>query len=108
MVTDLNNTGKRKRICSKHKITTIENDNILLSEKGTHNKLRRYSDSDSPCLPAKYTSKMSTLQSPEKSHPNKTNDIKTSQISHDYDALVQNVIASPESPANDFIKFNSS
>ena len=39
MVTDLNNTGKRKRICSKHKITTSENDNILLSEKGTHNKL---------------------------------------------------------------------
>ena len=33
MVTDLNNTGKRKRIYTKHKITTSENDNILLPEK---------------------------------------------------------------------------
>ena len=35
MVTDLNNTGKRKRIYTKHKITTSENDHILLSEKET-------------------------------------------------------------------------
>ena len=55
--------------------------------------LRRYSDSDSPYLPPKYTSKNSTLQSPKKTHPNNINDVKTSQISHDYDALVQNVIA---------------
>ena len=55
MVTDLNNTGKRKRIYTKHKSTTSENDNILLSEKGTQNKMRRYSDSDSPYLPPKYT-----------------------------------------------------
>ena len=33
MVTDLNNTGKRKRIYTKHKSTTSENDNILLSAK---------------------------------------------------------------------------
>ena len=102
MVTDLNNTGKRKRIYSKHKITTKEIDKILLSEIGTHNILRRYPDSDSPYLPPKYTSKMSTLQSSEKTHPNNNNDIKTPQISHDYDALVQNVIASPESPAKVF------
>ena len=31
-VTDLNNTGKRKRIYTKHRITTSENDHILLSE----------------------------------------------------------------------------
>ena len=48
MVTDLNNTGKRKRRYTKHKITTSETDNILLSEKETHKKMRRYSDSDSP------------------------------------------------------------
>ena len=66
MVTDLNNTGKRKRIDSKHKITTSEIDNMLLSEIGTHNILRRYPKSDSPYLPPKYTSKMSTLQSSEK------------------------------------------
>ena len=30
MVTDLNNTGKRKRIYTKHKITTIENDHNLV------------------------------------------------------------------------------
>ena len=41
MVTDLNNTGKRKRIYTKHKITTSENDNIR-----TQNKMRRYSDSE--------------------------------------------------------------
>ena len=35
MVTDLNNTGKRKRIYTKHKITPSENDNVLLPEKGT-------------------------------------------------------------------------
>ena len=48
MVTDLNNTGKRKRIYTKHKITTSENDHILLSEKETPNQIRRYSDIDSP------------------------------------------------------------
>ena len=53
MVTDLNNTGKRKRLYTQHKITTSENDNILLPEKGTQNKMRRYSDSDSPYLPQK-------------------------------------------------------
>ena len=66
MVTDLNNTGKRKRIYTKHKITTSETDNILFSEKRTHKKMRRYSDSDSPYLPPKYTSKNSTLQSPKR------------------------------------------
>ena len=95
MVTDLNNTGKRKRIYTKHKITTSENDNILLPEKGTQNKLRRYSDSDSPYLPPKYTSKNSTLQSPKKTHPNNN----TNTNSQDYDPIVQNVIALPESPA---------
>ena len=35
IVTDLNNTGKRKRIYTKHKITTSENDNIPLSETET-------------------------------------------------------------------------
>ena len=52
MVTDLNNIGKRKRIYTKHKITTSEYDNILLSEKGTQNKMRRYSDSDFPLFAA--------------------------------------------------------
>ena len=66
MVTDLNNTGKQKRIYTKHKITTSENDHILLSEKGTHTKTRRYSDNDSLYLPPKYTSKNSTLQSPKR------------------------------------------
>ena len=47
MATDVNNTGKPKRIYTKHKITTSEFDNILLSEKGTHKKMRRYSVSDS-------------------------------------------------------------
>ena len=61
MVTDLKNIGKRKRIYAKHKITTSENDNILLSNKGTHNKMRRNSDSDSPYLPPKFTSKISTI-----------------------------------------------
>ena len=107
-ITDLNNTGKRKRIYTKHKITTIETDNILLSEKGTHNQMRRYSDSDSLSLSPKYTSKNSTLLSPKKTHPNNINDLKTPQISQDYDALIQNVITSPESPAKVFIKFNSS
>ena len=64
MVTDINNTGKRKRIYIKHKITTSETDIILLYEKETHKKMRRYSDSDSPYLPPKYTSKNSTFQSP--------------------------------------------
>ena len=98
VVTDLNNTGKRKRIC------TDENDKILLPEKGTQNKMGRYSDSDSPYLPPKYTSKNSTLQSPKKTHPNNNTDI----YSQDYDPIVQNVIALPESTAKVFIKFNSS
>ena len=38
MVTDLNNTGKVNRIYTKHKITTIETDNILLSEKKEHTR----------------------------------------------------------------------
>ena len=75
MVTDLNNTGKRKRIITKYKITTSETDNIMLSEKGTHKKMRRYSDNDSPYLHPKYTSKSSTLQSPKKTHPNNIDDI---------------------------------
>ena len=108
IVTDLNNTGKRKRIYTKHKITTSENDHILLSEKETHNQRRRYSDNDSPYSPPKYTSKNSTLQSPKKTHRNNINDIKTPQNSQDYNALVQNVIASPEIPAKVLIKFNSS
>ena len=95
-VTDLNNTGKRKRIYTKHKITTSENDQILLSEKETQNQMRRYSDNDSPYLPPKYTSKVSTFQSPQKTHPNNINDDKTPQNTQDYDALVQNVIASPK------------
>ena len=66
MVTDLNNTEKRKRIYTKHKITTSETDNILLPEKGTHKKMRRYSDDDSAYLPPKFTSKNSTLPSPKK------------------------------------------
>ena len=69
MVTDMNKTGKRKRKNTEHKITTSETDNILLSEKGTQKKMRRYSDSDSPYLPPKYTSKNSTLQSPKKDTP---------------------------------------
>ena len=51
MVTYSNNTGRRKRIYTKHKITTSETDIILLSEKGTQKKMRIYSDSDSPYLP---------------------------------------------------------
>ena len=106
MVTDLNNTGKRKRIYTKHKITTSETDSILLSEIGTHKKMRRFSYSDSPYLPSKYTSKNSTLQSPKKTHPSNIDD--SSQISQDYDPVVQNVIALPESTAKVFIKVNSS
>ena len=79
MVTDLNNAGKRKRIYTKHKITTSENDHILLSEKETHNQMKRYFDNDSPYLPPKYTSKNSTFQSPKR-HPNNIDDIKTPQI----------------------------
>ena len=108
MVTALNNTGKRKRIYTKHKITTSETDNILLSEKETHKKMRRYSDSDSPYLPPYYTSKNSTLQSPKKTHPNYIDDIKSFQISQDYDTLNQNVITLPECPAKVFIKVNPS
>ena len=73
MVTDLNNTGKRKRIYTKHKITTSENDHIMLSEIETHNQIRS-SDNDSPFLPPKHTSKNSTLQSPSKTHPNNIDD----------------------------------
>ena len=108
MITDLNNTGKRKRIFTKHKITTSENDNILLPDKGTNSNLRRYSDSDSPYLPPKYTSKNSTIQSPIKTHPNNETIIKSTHISQDYDILNQNAINLPESPAKVFIKFNSS
>ena len=108
MVTDLNNTGNANGYILNTKFTTSENDHILLSEKGTPSQIRRYSGNDSPYLPPKYTSKNSTFQSPKKTHPNNINDIKTPQNSQDYDALVQNVIASPEKPANIFIKFNSS
>ena len=66
MVTDLNNTGKGKRINTKHKITTSENGHILLSGNETPNRTKRYSDNDSPYLPPKYTSKNSTFQSPKK------------------------------------------
>ena len=103
MVTDLNNTGKRKRIYTKHKITTSENDNILLPEKELNNK-RRYSNNDSPYLPPKYSSKNSTFQSPQKTHPTNVNDIN----SQDYDPILSNVIAVPECPAKVFIKFNPS
>ena len=108
MITDLNNNGKRKRTYTKHKITTSENDNILLPEKGTNINMRRYSDSDSPYLPPKYTSKNSTIQSPRKTHPNNETIIKSAQIPQDYDTLNQNAITLPESPAKVFIKFNSS
>ena len=108
MVTDLNKTGKRKRIYTKHKITTSENDNILLSDKETQKKMRRYSDSDSRYLPPKYTSKNSTLQSPKRTHPSNINDISSPQISQDYHPIVQNVMALTESPANVFIKYKSS
>ena len=106
--TDLNNTGKRKRIYSKHKIATSKTDNILLSGKGTKDKMRRYSDSDSPYLPPKYTSKISTIRSPIKTHPNNEKDIKSPQIPQDYDTSTQNVINLPESPAKVFLNFNSS
>ena len=108
MVTDINNTGKRKRTYTRHKITTSETDNILLSEKETDRRTRRYSDSDSLHLPPKYTSKNSILQSPKRTHPSNINDRNSSHISQDYDALVQNVLAIPESPAKVFIKVNSS
>ena len=104
MITDLNKTGKRKRIYTKHKITTSENDNILLPEKELHNKLRRYSDNDSPYLPPNYSSKNSTFQSPQKTHPTNVNDIN----SQDSDTVLPNVIAVPESPAKVFIKVNPS
>ena len=70
--------------------------------------MRRYSDSDSPYLPPKYTSKNSTVQSPTKAHPNNTDDIKSFQISQGYDILIQNVITLPESPAKVFINVNPS
>ena len=108
MVTDSNNTGKRKRIYTKHKITTNENDNILFSDKETQKKMRRYSDSDYPYLPPKYTIKNSTVQSPKMTHPSNINDISSPQISKDYDPIVQNLTALPESPAKVFAKFNSS
>ena len=108
MITDLNDTGKRKRIYTKHKITTSETDNFLLPEKGTNNKMRRYFDSDSPYLPPKDTSENSTFQSPIKTHPNNETDIKSPQNPQNYDTLTQNVITLPESPAEVSIKFNSS
>ena len=70
--------------------------------------MRRYSDSDSPYLPPKYTSRNSTVQSPKKTHLNNIDDIKSSQIPQDYDTLFQNVITLSESPAKDFIKVNPS
>ena len=79
-----------------------------MSEKGTHNKMRRYSNSDSSYLPSKYTSKNSTLQSPKETHPSSINDINSPQISQDYNPIVQNVIALPEIPGEVFMKFNSS
>ena len=81
-VTDLNNTEKRKRIYTKHKITTSENDHILLvvRKRNTYSK-KRYSDNDSLYLLLEYTSKNSTFQSPKKIHPNNINDIKTPQNS---------------------------
>ena len=100
MISDLNNTGKRKRIYTKHKIITSENDYILLSDKETQ--------FISPYLPPKYTSKNSALQSPKRTHPSNINDISSPQISQDYDPIVQNVIVLPESPAKVFINFNSS
>ena len=80
----------------------------MLPEKGTHKKLRRHSNNDSPFSPPKPTNKNSTLQSPKKTHPSNINDIKLSQISQDYDPIEQNVIAVPESPAKVFVKVNSS
>ena len=109
MVTYLNNTlhinifRKRKRIYTKHKITTSENDHILLTEKGTHKTMRRYPDNDSPYLPPKYTSKNSTLQSPKKTHPNNINDLKLPHNSQDYDPIEQSAKAVPENPAKVFI-----
>ena len=66
MVTDLNNTGKPKRIYTNHKITTSENNHILLSEKETQNQMKQCSDNASPYLPPNYTSKNSTFQSPKR------------------------------------------
>ena len=99
MVTYLNNTWKRKRICTKHKITTSETDNIPIWLLGW---------CDSPYLTPKYTSKNSTLQSPKKTHPNNIDDIKSSQIPQDYYTLNQNVTTLPEIPAKVFIKSNPS
>ena len=50
IVTNLNNTGKRKRIYTKHKITTSEKDHIMLSEKGTPSQIRRNSNNYPPPL----------------------------------------------------------
>ena len=63
-----------------------------------------YSDNDSPFLPPKYSSKISKFQSPQKTHPTNVNVIN----SEDYDPILSNVIAVPESPAKVFIKFNPS
>ena len=79
-----------------------------MSDKETQKKMRRYSDSDSPYLPPKYTSKDSILQSPKRTHPCDVIDISSPQISQDYDTIVRNVIALPENPAKVFVKFNSS
>ena len=108
MVTDLNDTGKSKRIYAKHKITTSVIDKILSPEKGTHKKMRRYSDNDSPHLPPKFTSKNPTLQPPKKTHPSNIDEFKLSQISQDNDPVVQNVTTLPESLDKVFIKVNSS
>ena len=70
--------------------------------------MRRYSDNDSLYLLPKNTSKISTLQSPKRTHPSNINVISSPQISQDYDPIVQNVITSSESPAKVFIKFNPS
>ena len=87
----------------KQKNRICENDKILLPEKELNNK-RRYSDNDSPYLPPKFSSKNSTFQSPQKTNPTNVNDIN----SQDYDPILSNVIAVPESPATVFIKFNPS
>ena len=59
--------------------------------------MRRYSDSDSPYLPPKYTSNSSTIQSPIKTHPKNETEIKSPQNPQTYDTLTQNVITLPES-----------
>ena len=79
-----------------------------MPEKRTNKKMRSYSDSGSPYLPPKYTSKNSTIESPIKTHPNNETDIELPQNTQTYETLIQNIITLPESPAEVFIKFNSS